>query len=260
MEPWRLALIVLFCCLSSCFFTVPRRPHSQLRRTDDNASSLTPRSTQNDSIHRILQQNGLGFGGTDESLFQGSQGGSLGDGQTDTPTAAPIDGWTDTPTIAVTDGTTDSPTVFDETSTTAAPTPAPITPPTPAPVTPPTPRPVQEQGQQASVALAFSTGGERGILASGWNSQAFASNDLHYVDDAGWLHVRYPAGSYGYPGRGGLQFDSRPMAGGYESMTVSYSLFVPADFSWVRGGKLPGLFGGNSKLLLRGIPDIYVVD
>jgi hypothetical protein len=106
-------------------------------------------------------------------------------------------------------------------------------------------KPPPVERSTAAVSLSFVQGGTRKILGKGWNLLRFSSNKLEYVDGQGWLHVRYRAGSFG--GSGGLVFDSQPFRGGFNTMTVSYSLWVPPGFIWNKGGKLPGLFGGNSK-------------
>ncbi|MGM0462800.1 MAG: polysaccharide lyase [Fibrobacterota bacterium] len=57
------------------------------------------------------------------------------------------------------------------------------------------------------------------------------------------LRVSYPEGGFG-PGDGGAQWildlDSL-----YDTLWVSYHIQLPEDFDWVRGGKLPGLAGGE---------------
>jgi hypothetical protein len=196
----------------------------------------------------ILESDGL--------TSEGSGGRSLTDITVTKPTPAPIR-VTLTPTFAA--DTTSPPAVV----TTPQPTFAFATTAVPVAVVPTSKRavstrqPVFDQSQQPvsssvpSVSLSFVNGGDNSIFGNGWNSQALAGNGLQYVDDQGWLHVRYPGGSFGYPGRGGLQFDSRPIPGGFDTMTVSYSLMVPAGFVWNMGGKLPGLFGGNSRFFVH---------
>jgi hypothetical protein len=99
--------------------------------------------------------------------------------------------------------------------------------------------------------LGFSSKGQWEVLGSGWNAKANGPvGTARVVDEiAGFppsLIVSYPGGDYGF-GRfeGGLQFDSHPLPDSLR-MRLSYSLYVPAGFDWVRGGKLPGLFGGRS--------------
>ncbi|TFK22711.1 alginate lyase [Coprinopsis marcescibilis] len=67
------------------------------------------------------------------------------------------------------------------------------------------------------------------------------------------LRVHYPKGSYrpGAEPRGGISFYSHGPASfdftRAQEATLGYSVWFPPDFDWVRGGKLPGLLGGNSK-------------
>ena len=80
------------------------------------------------------------------------------------------------------------------------------------------------------------------------------------------LKVTYPRGSYSpshYP-RGGADFYSTPslmewegerkkrdvdkgMLRGANNVTLEYSVYFPSDFDFVKGGKLPGLYGGHEK-------------
>lgn len=63
------------------------------------------------------------------------------------------------------------------------------------------------------------------------------------------LRVRYPAGtsSPGEEPRGGAGFYSDPPSlQGADRACLSYMVRFPADFDFVRGGKLPGLYGGEA--------------
>ncbi|WVQ69684.1 uncharacterized protein L199_007904 [Kwoniella botswanensis] len=63
------------------------------------------------------------------------------------------------------------------------------------------------------------------------------------------LRVTYPAGSMN-PGnnpRGGSTFYAHPInMRRVHNATLEYSVFFPRDFDFVKGGKLPGLYGGHS--------------
>ncbi|EJD48745.1 hypothetical protein AURDEDRAFT_112840 [Auricularia subglabra TFB-10046 SS5] len=66
------------------------------------------------------------------------------------------------------------------------------------------------------------------------------------------FQVRYPAGSVnpGSDPRGGADFYALPtsLASAFltaRNVTLAYSVYFPADFDWVKGGKLPGLYGGH---------------
>ncbi|KAF9494129.1 polysaccharide lyase family 14 protein [Pleurotus eryngii] len=60
----------------------------------------------------------------------------------------------------------------------------------------------------------------------------------------------YPAGSINPASQpqGGAEFYASPLEGMAKArqMVLTYSVFFPVDFNWVRGGKLPGLYGGRS--------------
>ena len=46
--------------------------------------------------------------------------------------------------------------------------------------------------------------------------------------------------------QGGSDFYASPLAlQSATNVTLQYSTFFPADFEWVQGGKLPGLYGGH---------------
>ncbi|WWC60724.1 uncharacterized protein I303_103300 [Kwoniella dejecticola CBS 10117] len=63
------------------------------------------------------------------------------------------------------------------------------------------------------------------------------------------LRITYPAGSLN-PGnnpRGGSTFYAHPLnMRRVHNATLEYSVFFPKDFDFVKGGKLPGLYGGYS--------------
>ncbi|KAF9228980.1 hypothetical protein BS17DRAFT_763616 [Gyrodon lividus] len=63
------------------------------------------------------------------------------------------------------------------------------------------------------------------------------------------LQLVYPAHSVnpGSKPAGGADFYATPLnLTGARSVTLGYSVFFPADFDWVKGGKLPGLYGGHT--------------
>ncbi|KAH9977048.1 hypothetical protein BGW80DRAFT_1166751 [Lactifluus volemus] len=63
------------------------------------------------------------------------------------------------------------------------------------------------------------------------------------------LQLFYPKDSVnpaGWP-RGGSEFYAEPLdLSDARSVTFAYSVFFPSDFEWVKGGKLPGLYGGRT--------------
>ena len=63
------------------------------------------------------------------------------------------------------------------------------------------------------------------------------------------LQVFYPKGSVNPKSKpqGGSQFYAAPLDLRHaRSVTFAYSVFFPSDFEWVKGGKLPGLYGGRT--------------
>ncbi|KAH7890132.1 polysaccharide lyase family 14 protein [Phlebopus sp. FC_14] len=63
------------------------------------------------------------------------------------------------------------------------------------------------------------------------------------------LQLVYPAHSVnpGSKPAGGADFYASPLnLIGARNVTLEYSVFFPADFEWVKGGKLPGLYGGHT--------------
>jgi len=86
--------------------------------------------------------------------------------------------------------------------------------------------------------------------------------DIVYADSEGsslrtlWrnasamLQLFYPKNSInpaGWP-RGGSEFYATPLdLSNASSVTLKYKVFFPSDFDWVKGGKLPGLYGGHTR-------------
>ncbi|KAK9721283.1 hypothetical protein K7432_003547 [Basidiobolus ranarum] len=62
--------------------------------------------------------------------------------------------------------------------------------------------------------------------------------------------VFYPKNSYSLKSSpiGGVEFFSQPFAGqNFDRALLSYEVGFPSDFPWAKGGKLPGIFGGDPK-------------
>eukprot|EP01132_Coremiostelium_polycephalum_P007887 gene7887-9706_t len=62
------------------------------------------------------------------------------------------------------------------------------------------------------------------------------------------LYNTFPAGSYkpSASPKGGLQFYAQPSVFSTRSACIEYQVIVPDNFNWVKGGKLPGLFIGET--------------
>jgi len=92
-------------------------------------------------------------------------------------------------------------------------------------------------------------------LAEFWKRAGFARiwgvEENLILQTDGSLRLRFPRGSY-VPGapdapRGGAGFLAPLLRGRHaEQACLSYQLRVPTGFDYVRGGKLPGLYGGQA--------------
>ena len=84
--------------------------------------------------------------------------------------------------------------------------------------------------------------------------------DIVHADDASsWklgtnaaamLQLFYPKDSVNPARRpqGGSEFYAKPLdISKAKNVTLEYKVFFPGDFDWVRGGKLPGLYGGHTR-------------
>jgi hypothetical protein len=75
-------------------------------------------------------------------------------------------------------------------------------------------------------------------------------------NDSAVLRVAYPVGSYAPVGTksesgkvGGVEFVSDPNNGVfYDEALLTYDLLFDQNFDWVKGGKLPGIYGGMMML------------
>lgn len=87
-------------------------------------------------------------------------------------------------------------------------------------------------------------------------------DSLNFGKGATVLKVIYPRGSYSpsHAPRGGTDFYAAPTFSrtseieekftslrNANNVTLSYSVFFPATFDFVKGGKLPGLYGGHER-------------
>ncbi|ORZ06014.1 hypothetical protein BCR42DRAFT_427503 [Absidia repens] len=93
----------------------------------------------------------------------------------------------------------------------------------------------------------------------GW-SWPWHANDYNYAvvndpakasKEKGVLQVTYPANSMNPDAtvQGGIGFYAQPitLARAPALLDLSYQLFFPKNFDFVKGGKLPGLYGGHEK-------------
>jgi len=73
-------------------------------------------------------------------------------------------------------------------------------------------------------------------------------NASSWSNETSVLQLFYPQDSIN-PGNnpeGGADFYATPLdLTNARNVTLAYSVFFPVDFDWVKGGKLPGLYGGH---------------
>ncbi|CAE6482649.1 unnamed protein product [Rhizoctonia solani] len=92
----------------------------------------------------------------------------------------------------------------------------------------------------------------QGIPASAslTNFAPVPTGTLEWNNDMSALEVFFPEGSInpGNSPQGGADFYANPLPALIEAQNVTfgYSVFLPVDFEPVRGGKLPGLYGGKT--------------
>lgn len=91
----------------------------------------------------------------------------------------------------------------------------------------------------------------RDDLDAEWGDVEWASIERAEIVEADatsegrFLRVHYPAGSVG-PSEGGAQFRVR-LPSSHDRLFVAYRVRFAPGFDFVRGGKLPGLFGGTGN-------------
>ncbi|VDB84555.1 unnamed protein product [Peniophora sp. CBMAI 1063] len=82
------------------------------------------------------------------------------------------------------------------------------------------------------------------------DSVSTSAANTNQSQDLSILRVLYPEGSINPANRpqGGAQFYANPLdITEARSVTLEYDVYFPADFEFVLGGKLPGLFGGKES-------------
>lgn len=97
----------------------------------------------------------------------------------------------------------------------------------------------------------------------GWNVDnspkqgiVFGENNIKVINDGSrpegsFLRIKYPAKSWSPVATkkagldlGGTEFYGAVLKSAATNVTLSYSIRFPKEFNWVKGGKLPGLYGG----------------
>jgi hypothetical protein len=96
---------------------------------------------------------------------------------------------------------------------------------------------------------------ENGFAAQGDFSSAWGAENAEFIEEAGIsgkvMRIRYPLGSLDpatmrKEGRryGGMGFKRKVFSTPEQCATLSYQVRFAPDFDFVRGGKMPGLYGG----------------
>lgn len=140
-----------------------------------------------------------------------------------------VDTWCPNPQTSP--GPTTSPTA------TATPTPASSPTSTPPSISSPTPTPLLAS---SAFPVAYFAPSFKGPATRQFQQQFIVQN-------GSYVTVGYPAGSSspssGVPG--GAQAQLKLAAGAVDDATLTYQIRFPVGFQWVKGGKLPGLCGGQ---------------
>ncbi|KAG8753039.1 hypothetical protein FRC12_011686 [Ceratobasidium sp. 428] len=88
------------------------------------------------------------------------------------------------------------------------------------------------------------------LSASASASTPAPSSTLKWTNEMSAIEAFYPEGSInpGNSPQGGADFYANPLPAlkDAQNVTFGYSVFLPVDFEPVRGGKLPGLYGGKT--------------
>ncbi|KAG1768996.1 hypothetical protein EDD22DRAFT_870282 [Suillus occidentalis] len=96
-------------------------------------------------------------------------------------------------------------------------------------------------------ALAIVPGGS--VYAQNIIESQSTTNTQNVTGFTSALQLVYPAYSVNPSSKspGGAEFYASPLnLSDAKNVTMEYSVYFPADFDWVKGGKLPGLYGGHT--------------
>ncbi|KAG2748283.1 polysaccharide lyase family 14 protein [Suillus brevipes Sb2] len=96
-------------------------------------------------------------------------------------------------------------------------------------------------------ALAIVPGGS--VYAQDIIESQSTTNTQNVTGFTSALQLVYPAYSVNPSSKspGGAEFYASPLnLSDAKNVTMEYSVYFPADFDWVKGGKLPGLYGGHT--------------
>ncbi|KAM0754315.1 hypothetical protein T439DRAFT_175419 [Meredithblackwellia eburnea MCA 4105] len=95
---------------------------------------------------------------------------------------------------------------------------------------------------------SWAFGSQNAAFVSQVPASAYTSGKTDGTNNEPALRALYPAGSYspGNTPQGGIGFYAAPVdITSSTNLSFSYSVFFPTGFNFVKGGKLPGLYGGK---------------
>ncbi|GBE88921.1 polysaccharide lyase family 14 protein [Sparassis crispa] len=108
--------------------------------------------------------------------------------------------------------------------------------------------PMPTKTMASSSATSFVKASWAATGVDGAPNMAFVPDPFPTATASPVLRVTYPSGSYSHPNTAGAQFYSHweaPSGTKWHSMLLSYEVAFDSGFTWVKGGKLPGLRGGT---------------
>ncbi|WP_410499619.1 polysaccharide lyase [Chitinibacter sp. S2-10] len=171
---------------------------------------------------------------------------------TATPSATPVPTATVVPTPTATPAVTPTPTAVPSATPTPTvaptPSPTPLITPVPTPSGAPTQIVLRNQFDQYASGLYQASQFQADWGLAPTSSSGVAAGRLSIVADQAnasnkVLRVSYLAGQVG--GNSAMTFDA-PLPGNARSLFLQYKLRFDQSFTWVKGGKLPGLGGGDT--------------
>jgi hypothetical protein len=82
---------------------------------------------------------------------------------------------------------------------------------------------------------------EKKVCEKEWKASEYVGRG-EYINKTS-IRVVYPKGSYKSPKNGGYQYISEPIKQS-DSIEMGYNIYIPKEFDYEKGGKLPGVYGG----------------
>ncbi|KII89406.1 polysaccharide lyase family 14 protein [Plicaturopsis crispa FD-325 SS-3] len=109
-------------------------------------------------------------------------------------------------------------------------------------------------GGKQNLAIVQGIPANASATASGFTAESTSTgfsfgSTQQWENSSSVLQLLYPANSIdpATKPQGGAEFYASPLPlGDSQNITLEYSVFFPADYDWVQGGKLPGMYGGHT--------------